>query len=229
MLGGKVLGSLDFSFLNESSGFLLQGAWMTIKLAFFTVLVGSVLGTIIAMMRLSKYMLFRFISGFYVEFLRGTPLLVQVYLFAYGITGVFSQLRYPPIVGGLIALSLNSGAYIAEIMRSGILSIDKGQTEAASSLGLTNFMTIVYVILPQAIKNILPALGNEFITVIKESSIVSIIGITELMYQADTIRNNTYKPFEPLIVVAIMYFVLTFTLSKLLGLVERKLRESDNR
>ncbi len=135
--------------------------------------------------------------------------------------------NFPDFFAGILALSINSGAYVAEIIRAGIQAVDKGQMEAARSLGMSESMAMKNVIIPQAFKNILPALGNEFITIIKESSIVSIIGIHELMYNADTVRGNIFRPFEPLLVAALMYFILTFTLSKLLGVAERRMRVSD--
>ncbi|MDF2524830.1 MAG: amino acid transporter permease, partial [Clostridiales bacterium] len=125
-------------------------------------------------------------------------------------------------------ISLNSAAYVAEIIRAGILSIDKGQMEAARSLGMPHNMAMTNIIIPQAFKNILPALGNEFIVLIKESSIVSVVGIHDLMYNADTVRGNTYLPFEPLIIAALIYFVITFILSKLLNLLERRMRAGDS-
>jgi arginine/lysine/histidine transport system permease protein len=229
------LNNLDFSFLPKYYGFYLNGAKSTVLIAAFTVAIGTVFGIILALMRLSKNPLFKIISTSYIEFIRGTPLLVQLYIIFYGlpmmgirfpdVPGLGSD--FPGFVAGIITLSINSGAYVAEIIRAGIQAIDKGQMEAARSLGMTHSMSMRFIIIPQAFRNILPALGNEFITIIKESSIVSIIGIHELMYNADTVRGNTFKPFEPLIVAAIMYFVLTFTLSKLLGLVERRMKARD--
>ncbi|NLM04997.1 MAG: amino acid ABC transporter permease, partial [Clostridiales bacterium] len=130
-------------------------------------------------------------------------------------------------VAGIIALSINSGAYVAEIIRAGIQAVDKGQMEAARSLGMPYSLSMKHIIIPQAFKNILPALGNEFIVIIKESSIVSVIGIHELMYNANTVRGNTFIPLEPLIVAAAIYFALTFSLSKLLGIVEGRMSVSD--
>ena len=134
---------------------------------------------------------------------------------------------FPRFMAGAIALSLNSAAYVAEIIRAGIQAVDKGQMEAARSLGMPHSMAMRYIILPQAVRNILPALGNEFVVVIKESSIVSVIGVAELMYNAETVRGNTFRPFEPLIIAALIYFAMTFTLSKLVGKAERRMRTSD--
>ncbi|WP_251860135.1 amino acid ABC transporter permease [Clostridium sp. Marseille-Q2269] len=216
---------MDFSFLSEYYKFFFDGAKFTIVLAFFTVLIGFVLGLLLSMMRLSNNKILRAISASYVEFIRGTPVLVQLYIIYYGLPNL--GINLPEIVAGIIALSINSSAYIAEIVRAGIQAVDKGQMEAARSLGMTNNMGMRLVIIPQAMKNILPALGNEFIVVIKESSVASIIGIHELMYNADTVRGNIFRPFEPLIVAALMYFVLTFSLSKLVGSFERRLKTGD--
>jgi polar amino acid transport system permease protein len=216
---------LNFSFLPEYYLFFFNGAKFTIILAFFTVIFGVVLGTILALMKLSKNKILNIISTVYIEFIRGTPVLVQLYLVFYGLPHV--GINFPDVVAGIIALSVNSGAYVAEIIRAGIQAVDKGQMEAARSLGMPPTMSMRYIIIPQAIKNILPALGNEFITVIKESSIASIIGIPELMYNSDTVRGNTFQPFEPLIIAAIMYFIMTFTLSKLVSAFERRLKTSD--
>lgn len=216
---------MDFSFLSKYYLFFIDGARFTILLAFFTVLIGSVLGILLALMRLSNKKILNLISATYIEFIRGTPILVQLYIVFYGLPNIGVTL--PDTVAGIIALSVNSAAYIAEIVRAGIQAVDKGQMEAARSIGMSHVMGMRFIIIPQAIKNILPALGNEFITVIKESSIASIIGIHELMYNADTVRGNIFRPFEPLIVAAFMYFILTFSLSKLVGAFERRMKTSD--
>lgn len=206
--------------------FFLNGAKITLLLAFFTVIFGVMLGIILALMRISKNRLLKFIGSAYVEFIRGTPVLVQVYLIYYALPSVLG-INLPDIVSGIIALSINSGAYVAEIIRAGIQAVDKGQMEASRSLGMKYTTAMRYIIIPQAIKNILPALGNEFIVVIKESSIVSVIGIHELMYNADTVRGNTFRAFEPLIIAALMYFVMTYTLSRFMGRFERRMKTSD--
>jgi arginine/lysine/histidine transport system permease protein len=206
--------------------FFFNGAKFTLVLAIFTVVFGVLLGVILALMRISNNKLLNFLGTAYVEFIRGTPVLVQVYLIYYGLPSVLG-LNLPDMAAGILALSINSGAYVAEIIRAGIQAVDKGQLEAARSLGMKYSTAMRYIIIPQAVKNILPALGNEFIVVIKESSIVSVIGIHELMYNADTVRGNTFRAFEPLIIAALMYFVMTFTLSKLMGRAERRLKTSD--
>lgn len=137
------------------------------------------------------------------------------------------DINFSDFMSGVITMGLNSAAYVCEIFRSGIQSVDKGQMEAGRSLGLSYGQTLQKIIVPQAIRNVLPALGNEFVVVIKESSIVSIIGIADLMYKANTVRGNTFQPFEPLLVAALVYFLLTFTLSKLLAYIEKRMRNHD--
>jgi len=205
--------------------FFINGAKLTLFLAFFTVLFGSILGLLLSLMKLSNSKILKAISSTYIEFVRGTPILVQLYIVYYGLPSL--GIEFPDVLAGIITLSLNSAAYVAEIIRAGISAVDKGQMEAARSLGMSNAQAMRHIIIPQAFKNILPALGNEFIVVVKESSIVSVIGIHELMYNADTVRGNTFRPFEPLIIAALLYFVMTFTLSKALGVVERRMKVSD--
>lgn len=216
---------MDFSFLSKYNMFFINGAKLTLFLAFFTVLFGTILGLLLSLMKLSNSKILKAISTTYIEFVRGTPILVQLYIIYYGLPSL--GIEFPDAIAGIITLSINSAAYVAEIIRAGIGAVDKGQMEAARSLGMSNAQAMRHIIIPQAFKNILPALGNEFIVVIKESSIVSVIGIHELMYNADTVRGNTFRPFEPLIIAALLYFVMTFTLSKLLGVVERRMKVSD--
>jgi len=217
---------MDFSFLSRYYPMYITGTLNTLALAFFTLLLGVVFGVLLALMRLSKNPFLKGIASSYIEFIRGTPLLVQLYIVYYGLPQV-TGMRFPSFFAGIIALTINSSAYIAEIIRAGILSVDAGQMEAVRSLGMSHSLSMRYIIIPQAFKNILPALGNEFIVVIKESAIVSIIGIYDIMYSGNIIRGNTFRPFEPLIIVAIIYFIITFTLSNLMGIAERRMRLSD--
>jgi len=212
---------MDFSFLSKYYQFLITGTLNTISLSLLTVIFGLIGGTVLCLMKLSKINVLEKISGGYIAFIRGTPLLVQLYLV------YFSIKEMPMFMAGVLAMTINSSAYIAEIIRAGIAAVDKGQLEASKALGLTTMMTYKEIILPQAFKNILPALGNEFIVLIKESAIVSVIGLHDLMYKVDTIRGLTYRPFEPLIIAAGIYFVLTFTLSKGVSYLERRLQVSD--
>lgn len=218
---------MDFSFLSKYYGMYLTGAKLTLIMAFFTVILGTLIGLVLSLMKLSKNKPLRIIANCYIEFLRGTPILVQLFIVYFGLP--YMGIRLPDMMAGIVTLSINSGAYVAEIIRAGINAVDNGQTEAARSLGMSKALTMKHIIIPQAFKNILPALGNEFITIIKESSIVSVIGIAELMYNADTIRGNIGTPFEPLLVAAVMYFIMTFSLSKLVAYVERRMSVSDSR
>jgi len=227
---------MKFNFLEKYWSYYLIGAKNTILLAILAVAFGVLIGLVLALARVGKNKPLGFVATAYVEFIRGTPLLVQLFIIYYGLQAI--GIRFPdiPIVSkvlginfadfmaGVITMGVNSGAYVCEIFRSGIQSIDKGQTEAARSLGLSERKALRFVVIPQAIRNVLPALGNEFIVVIKESSIVSVIGIADLMYKANTVRGNTYQPFEPLLVAALMYFLITFPLSKLLARIERRMR-----
>ena len=203
----------------------LQGAGMTLQLAAWTVAMGSVFGIFVALMRLSKFRLIRWISTAYVEFLRGTPLLVQVLIVYFGLPQL--GIKMPRMTAGIVALTINSAAYMSEIVRSGIQAVDHGQTEAARSLGMTSVQTMLYVILPQAIKNILPAVGNEFVVIIKESSILYTIGIYELTYQANKLASTNYRYLETLMISALIYFVLTFVTSQLLAVLERRMHRGD--
>lgn len=220
--------AIDFSIMPKYIPLLLNGVKMTILLTLASVGFGVLLGLITALMKMSKLRVLRSIATTYIEIIRGTPILVQIFLIYFGIPQIIG-INIPEFPAAVFALSFNSGAYVSEIIRAGIQAVDRGQTEAAYSLGLNSPMTMRYIIIPQAVKNILPALVNEFITLIKESSVVSVIGMTELTRQGDIIRSITYRPFEPLISVAFLYFILTFTLSKLMGTFERRLKKSDYR
>lgn len=230
---------MNFSFLGKYWQFYIVGAKNTILLAALAVLLGTAIGLVMALMKLSRRSVPRFIATAYIEFIRGTPLLVQLFIIYYGLQAV--GIRFPDVpwisrvlginfadfMAGVVTLGINSGAYVGETFRAGIQAVDKGQMEAARSLGMPRGMAMRHIIIPQAVRNILPALGNEFVVVIKESSIVSIIGLADLMYKADTVRGNTFQPFEPLLVAALMYFMMTFPLSKLLAHVERRMRTGD--
>ena len=201
--------------------YFAKGIGYTLLITAISVVVGVILGTLLALMRLGKNKIIKVIAVSYIEFVRGTPLMIQVMFVYFGIGMI---VNVPALLAGIIAVSLNSGAYIAEVIRSGIGSIDDGQMEAARSLGLSQKETYKSVIIPQALKNIWPALGNEFITLIKESSIVSIIGVTDLIYQMKMVQSATYKGIAPIFVAMVLYFVLTFSLSKLLNYFEGKMK-----
>ena len=217
---------MDIEFIFKYYKYFVSGTGITLFVSFFGVVSGVILGVFLCLMKLSKKMILRIFATSYIELVRGTPLMVQLLLVYYGVPRIL-PLPFSRLSLGIIAVSLNSAAYVAEIIRAGIQSIDKGQMEAARSLGMPHGMAMRYIIIPQAFKNILPALGNEFIVLIKESAIISIVGIHDIMYNADTLRGITYKPFTPLIYATFIYFFITFTLSKLLGKAERRLRASD--
>ena len=202
----------------------LEGATTTVLLSFFSVIVGVGCGTLMALARLSTNKFLSKAAKVYIDIIRGTPLLVQLYLVYFGLATV---LDLNDFVSGVIAVSVNTTAYIAEIIRSGIQSVDKGQMEAARSMGMPKRMAMCQIILPQAMKNILPAIGNEFATLIKETSIVSLIGIHDLMYSSDTVRGATFTVFIPLLMTAFLYFVMTTTIAFFMDKLERKLQASD--
>ena len=209
--------------------FLITALGYTLSLAAITVAVGAILGALIALLRMSKFPPFRWISTIYTELIRGTPMLLQLYLFYFALPQLIPFLNRKQYLCVAIALICNSAAYVSEIIRSGIQAVDIGQTEAARSLGMSQKLTMTQIILPQAIKNILPALGNEFIMIIKDTSLASTFFIGDLMTQVLLIKGTTYLTMEPLIMVAVVYFVVTFVLTKLLGVFERRLRRGDIR
>ena len=202
----------------------LEGATTTVLLSFFSVIVGVGCGTLMALARLSTNKFLSKAAKVYIDIIRGTPLLVQLYLVYFGLATV---LDLNDFVSGVIAVSVNTTAYIAEIIRSGIQSVDKGQMEAARSMGMPKRMAMRQIILPQAMKNILPAIGNEFATLIKETSIVSLIGIPDLMSSSDTVRGATFTVFIPLLMTAFLYFVMTTMIAFFMDKLERKLQASD--
>ncbi|HCY6452111.1 TPA: ABC transporter permease subunit [Staphylococcus aureus] len=216
----------DSGFISKYGSFFLKGIKITILISLIGVALGSILGAFVALMKLSKIKIISWIASIYIEILRGTPMLVQVFIVFFGITAALG-LDISALVCGTIALVINSSAYIAEIIRAGINAVDKGQMEAARSLGLDYRQTMKSVIMPQAIKNILPALGNEFVTLIKESSIVSTIGVGEIMFNAQVVQGISFDPFTPLLVAAALYFVLTFVLTRIMNMIEGRLNVSD--
>lgn len=219
---------MDFSFLLDINliTILLKGMMMTIILSLFSVIIGSLLGVIPALGRLSKNKVIYYISTFYVDIIRGTPLLVQVLLiyafFNLPVT-IILGIDLSNFIPGMIALVINSSAYVAELIRGGIESVDKGQKEASLSLGMSNSQTMRKIIFPQAIKNIIPSLGNEFVTMIKETAIFINVGVAELMYSAEIVKTYTYAIKETYIVVAILYLLLTIPMSKFMGYLEKRL------
>lgn len=224
------MGNMDFSFVLDPYylAILFKGLLVTFFLALIAVVVGSLLGFIPALFRLSRKKSLNYIAMTYVEIIRGTPLLVQV-LLIYTLVKIpvtlFLGLDLSSFIPGMIALLINSSAYVSEIIRGGIIGVSKGQKEAGLCLGLTEKQTMVKIILPQAIKSIIPALGNEFVTMIKETSIFMYLGIAELMYAASIVRTSTYAVKETYIVVAVLYLMLTFPTSKLMSYIERRFNQ----
>ena len=205
----------------------VNGLGTTLLLAFISVAIGCIIGAIVAIMKLSKNKPLNFIATVYIEVIRDTPLLLQLYFFYFLLPDILPALRLSKFTCIAVALVINSGAYMSEIFRSGIQSIDRGQTEAARSLGLSASQTMMRIVLPQAFKNVLPAMCNEFVAVTKETSLASTFYVGDLMTQYQTISGKTYLVIEPLIIIGIIYFVVTFTMSKLIALLERRLKAGD--
>ena len=240
-----------------------QGVIVTVMLSLFTVVIGFCIALVLALMRLSNIRPFRFLGitkegyqrekgflaavsrfnplGFlataYVELLRSTPVLVQIFIIYYGVFGIislpsfnlFGFIKFDRFFPGVVALGMNSGAYLCEIIRSGIQSIDGGQTEAARSLGLSQRQNLRYIILPQALKNILPAIANEFVVIIKESAITYTIGVQDIMSAVNAVRGASFIIVEPLLVATAIYFCLCFPTSKLIAYFERRMSRGDKR
>ena len=215
----------------------VDGLICTVSLSALTVIFGFILALVLALMRMSKFRPLKFVSAAYVEIFRATPLLVQLFIVYHILLAglelptwkLFGFIRFERFIPGVIALSLNSGAYLSEIIRSGIQSIDGGQSEAARSLGMPPWKTMQHVVLPQAIKNILPAIANEFVTIIKESSICYTIGVQEIMSAVTNVKAATFSIGEPLIIAACVYFCLTFPTSKIIAYFERRMSRGDKR
>ncbi|OOE03189.1 amino acid ABC transporter permease [Anoxybacillus kestanbolensis] len=214
---------MDFRFnmIVEYAPFFLKGVLWTIGLSLIGILFGTILGLAIGLGKMVQNRLVRLPFDWYVHFFRGTPLFVQILLIHFGVMPIFTS-QPNPLVSGAISLSLNAAAYIAEIFRAGIQSIDRGQMEAARSLGMTHVQAMRYIILPQAIKRMIPPLGNEFVVLIKDSSLAAIIAAPELMYWGRAMQGQYYRVWEPYLTVALIYLVLTLSVSKLLHRLERR-------
>lgn len=216
-----------FQMLTKYYPYFLKGTGNTLLLSLLGTMFGFLLGMILAMFRINPFpknwvmRILQKVAVTYIEVIRGTPLLVQI-LIVFNI--VQSMERFP---AGVIAISMNSAAYVAEIIRAGIQSIDKGQSEAARSLGMPVVMTYREIILPQAIKNVLPALGNEFIVLVKETAIISVVGVMDLVNAAGIVQSKTYQPMPPLWFISIVYLTITFTISKGIRRLERRLGDEE--
>lgn len=218
----------DFSLITSSIPLLLRGAGLTLEITALSVGLGLVIGLIAGLAQLSKSPLLHYPAKIYVDFIRGTPLLIQIFIIYFALPNILGH-RIDPFVAAVTACSINSGAYIAEIFRGGIQSISVGQYRAGLSLGMTNGQTMRYIVLPQAFKRIIPPLGNEFIAMLKDSSLVSVIGFEELTRSGQLIIAETYGTLEIWTCVAIIYLVMTLTISRLVAALENRYRKSDDR
>lgn len=217
---------LDFYQLVPSLPFLLGGILVTLQYAGLSIFLGFIGGTFLAIAKISSFMPFRAFAKAYVSLFRGTPLLVQLLLIYFGLPHLL-HIQITPFEAGIAAFSLNSAAYVCEIIRSGIQSIDKGQMEAALSLGVPRSVAMRQIILPQAVKNILPALVNEMVNLLKESAIISVIGEADLLRRAQVIAAEKYIYFEPYLAVALIYYILVMILTQFAKLLEDRLKRSD--
>ena len=212
---------LNIDLMVNSLPLLIAGAGITVEITAMSVFLGLVIGCMVCIARLCNIKPIRYIANVYVDFIRGTPLLVQIFLVYFALPGIIGS-RVDPFVAAISACSINSSAYIAEIFRAGIQSIDKGQMEAGRSLGMTWAQTMRYIIMPQAFKRIIPPLGNEFIAMLKDSSLVSVIGFEELTRRGQLIIARTYASFEIWMAVALVYLVMTFAVARFTGYLERR-------
>ena len=208
----------------------VSGLGITMEVAFFAAIIGVVIGTVVAFMKLKKKKngkptILTHIAGIYIDIIRGTPSVLQLMIMWFVVLASCKN----GILVASITFGINSGAYVAEIVRAGILAVDKGQTEAGRSLGLNNFQTMRYIVIPQAFKNVLPPLGNEFIVLIKETAIVGYVGLSDLTRVSNQVGSRLFDSFTPLVGAAIVYFIIIKILTKLLEKLERRLRKSDNR
>lgn len=217
-----------------NSTFVVDGRWQwfvsglgyTLLISLFSVLLGLVIGILMALMRLSKSKILRAVSGIYIDIIRGTPTMVQLLIIYFVI---FANVHIDKWVVGFIAFGINSGAYVAEIVRGGILSVNIGQTEAGRSLGMTHKQTMASIVMPQAMKNILPALGNEFVVLIKETAVIGMIANIDLVGAARKVQSLTYDYLIPLLSIAVIYYVVIKIISTLLSKVEKGMRKADKR
>jgi len=223
---GGINVTLDFSIIPGIMPALLLGTRLTVELAIIAVAIGLVIGSFAGIGRVGGNRIVRIITGIYVDFIRGTPLLVQLFLVYFGLPSLIGR-PIPPFLAAIAAMGINSGAYIAEIVRAGIQSIDRGQIEAARSLGLTYSQSMRYIIFPQAFRRIIPPLGNEFIAMLKDSSLVSVIALEELLRKGQVVITRTFRPFEVYMVVALIYLTMTLAISRLVAWSEKRLKVVD--
>ncbi|WP_211654689.1 amino acid ABC transporter permease [Planococcus alpniumensis] len=218
--------NLDFSQIVPYIPFMLEGIWVTLKFVFFAIILGSILGTVLALFKIGSAKPLKWFADAYTSIFRGTPLILQLMIIYYSIPQLTGY-DISPFLSAILAFGLNSSAYISEIIRAGIQAVDKGQLEAAQALGVPYGAMMKDIILPQALKNILPALMNEFITLTKESAIVSTIGYLDLMRRAQVVGADLFRNFEPLLFVGLIYWCLVMGLTVIGRMVERRLKLSD--
>jgi len=214
--------NLNVDLMINSLPLLIVGAGITIQITAISVGLGLIIGMFVGIARICNVKVLRALATVYIDFLRGTPLLVQIFLIYFALPMVVGQ-RVDPFIAAITACGINSGAYIAEIFRAGIQAIDEGQMEAGRSLGMSWVQTMRYIIVPQAFKNVVPPLGNEFIALLKDSSLVSVIGFEELTRRGQLIIARTYGSLEIWITVALIYLVMTLTISRLVSYMEKRL------
>lgn len=213
--------SAILNLLTNYSSLFLSGLRVTLMLSLFSIVTSTIIGSLICLLRMWGFAPFKWLCTAYIEIIRGTPILLQLYFFVFLLPRIL-PINLTNLQAVMLSMSLCAAAYVSELMRAGIQAVDKGQSEAARSLGLTNKQTMRYIVLPQAVKNILPALGNEFILIIKDTSLASIFFIGDLMTVQKTITSSLYLSMEPMIIVGMIYFLLTFVLSKLVRAYERR-------
>jgi len=218
-----IVGAIRLDILIEYWPLLLKGLVNTIRFSLISVILGTILGLLLCFLRLSAFRLLNYINIVYISIFRGTPALVQILIFHFAVLPAIG--KFPAAVSGVLALSLNSAAYISEIFRAGILSVDRGQMEAARSLGMSYGQAMRYIIMPQAFQRILPPLGNVFISMLKDSSLVSTISIQELAFTGSLISETTLRVWEAWIAVACLYLILTLFLTRVVGRLERKMTQ----
>lgn len=212
---------MDFELIQRALPILLMGAGVTIEITAFSVAIGFFIGLFVGIARISQFKILRIMAAVYADCIRGTPLLVQIFLIYFALPMAIGQ-RVEPFIAAVAACGINSGAYVSEIFRAGIQAIDVGQMEAGRSLGLTWWQTMRFIILPQAFKNILPPLGNEFIAMLKDSSLVSVIGFEELTRRGQLIIAQTYGSFEIWMTVAVLYLIMTMVISRIVAFLEKR-------
>ncbi len=230
-VGGLIQANkIDPVFLNEWLPYILGGIGLTVQIAVASIVIATILAVLGALGRLSSNAVIYGISSFYVSIVRGTPLIVQI-LFVYAaLPQIWTEFAKIPLpILGIVALSFNYGAYMTEIFRAGIQAIPRGQVEAAAAVGMTDRLTMRRVVLPQAIRIVTPAIGNEFIAMVKDSALVSIIGVQELLWRAQTVGSQKFRSLETLLLAALIYWILTIALSLFQDRLEKRMAESDRR